>query len=73
MEVLCLGPKGFDEDQIFREIPTAQIDKQKLTDFANRLREVEAPQVESPEAKNAMTDAMNHVARAVYTIEVFCE
>ncbi|MBU3914398.1 hypothetical protein KKA14_02600 [bacterium] len=75
METLCLSPKGFDEDPIFltRQITPAESDKQKLMDFAARIRALEPPVVGSPEAANVIKEVVHYLDEALYTIDGFCE
>jgi hypothetical protein len=48
-------------------------DKQRLMDFANRIRAIETPSVESPEAKDVLIEAMRLIGDAVWKIEDFVE
>jgi hypothetical protein len=48
-------------------------DKQKLLDFADLIRAIETPVVESPEAKDVLIEAMRLIGDAVWKIEDFVE
>ena len=64
---------GYNHAELKARLEREEADKQKLLDFAARIRALEPPAVESPEAANVIKEVVHYLDEALYTIDGFCE